>query len=278
MLTKIEARSPSGELLSLPLDDMSGGFIVADVKGLDPVKATIVTSPIATMDGAQLQTTRREPRNIFIELEVEPDWSAESVRDLRFRLYDFFMPEAQVNLRFIHSVAEDFEVEINGVVESFDFELFTDEPKAVISIINTSPDFVVLENTVVEGVTVSDTTETLVAYPGTVETGLIFTITLDRDLDEFELYVRGPDNVTRLFSFFGNFIADDILTVNSLPGSKQFYLTRGGTQITVLYGVYPSAPWPTLWKGNNYIRLVIDGDPGDPLPYEVSFRPKYGGL
>ena len=43
MITMIQAINAQGELLSLPLDDISNGFSVEDIDGLDPVKATIVS-------------------------------------------------------------------------------------------------------------------------------------------------------------------------------------------------------------------------------------------
>lgn len=279
MLTKIEARSPSGDLLSLPLDDISGGFVVADVQGLGPIKATIVTSAIATMPGAHIQNTRREPRNILLSLELAPDYTSDTVRDLRFRLYDFFMPEASVNLRFVHEVGDSFEVEINGVVEDNQDEIFTKEPTAEISIICASPDFTVLEDVVFEGDTVDDLTEALIAYPGTVSTGAVVTMTLVQDIEDITIFLRGPDNITRRFSVSGNMLTGDIVEINSMPGSKGVTVTRSGTPFSLLAGVGLPPFWPVLAKGNNYIRVIADGpDPFTSIPYEVSYRPKYGGL
>lgn len=277
MLETVEVRSPSGDLLSLPLADFSSGFIVADIKGLNPVKATIVRSPIATLDEEAVHTTRRDARNLIIILEPEPDYTSETIRDLRFRLYDFFMPEATVNLRFIHSLAEDFEVEIEGVVEDFDWPLFTDEPKGTLSIICKKPDFIALDEIEVEGATVNDSSEILLAYPGSTETGLVFTITIDQaDIFEFEFYLRGPDGITRYFWIGTSFEIGDILEINSNPGMKTATVTRAGTPFSLLYGMMPSAPWPTLWKGDNYLR-VVETD-GTPIDYTVVYKPKYGGL
>lgn len=275
MLTTVEVRSATGDLLTLSLDDVSGGIVVAEIEGLDPVKATVITSDIATMDGAHLQKTRRVPRNILMKLDLEPDYSVESIRDLRFRLYDFFMTEAIVNLRFIHSVEEDFEVEISGVVESCETPLFTKEPKLDVSIVCTNPDFVDLVSIEVEGTSVEDTTETLLAYPGSIEAGLEWVMTLDRDIDEVELYLRGPDNITRRFAFGGNFLDGDVITVSSSPGSKSIIVNRSGTLMPWLYGVFPGSVWPTLYKGNNYIITVVEGTT---IPYQVTYTPKYGGL
>ena len=275
MLETVEVRSPSGDLLSLNLADISSGFIVADIKGLNPVKATIVRTPIATLDEEAINATRRDARNLIFILEPEPDYTTETIRDLRWRLYDFFMPEAPVNLRFIHSAGDNLEVEINGIVEDFDWPLFAAEPEGTLSIICEKPDFVVLDSLEVEGDTVEDSSEVLLAYPGTVESGLVWTLNIDRDIDEIDFYLRAPDGITRYFWLGGTLLTGDVLEINSIPGQKAITVTRSGTPFSLLYGLMPVAPWPTLWKGNNYLRVVVEGDP---IPYTVSYKPKYGGL
>ena len=251
MLETVEVRSPSGDLLSLNLADISSGFIVADIKGLNPVKATIVRTPIATLDEEAINATRRDARNLIFILEPEPDYTTETIRDLRWRLYDFFMPEAPVNLRFIHSAGDNLEVEINGIVEDFDWPLFAAEPEGTLSIICEKPDFVVLDSLEVEGDTVEDSSEVLLAYPGTVESGLVWTLNIDRDIDEIDFYLRAPDGITRYFWLGGTLLTGDVLEINSIPGQKAITVTRSGTPFSLLYGLMPVAPWPTLWKGNN---------------------------
>ncbi len=56
MLIKVEARTSSGALLILPLDDVSSGYVVEEIEGLDPVKATLVSSSFAQADGEQYHT------------------------------------------------------------------------------------------------------------------------------------------------------------------------------------------------------------------------------
>jgi hypothetical protein len=40
MLSKIEARNNQGAILTLLLDDVSSGYAIKDVQGIDPVKWT----------------------------------------------------------------------------------------------------------------------------------------------------------------------------------------------------------------------------------------------
>lgn len=101
MLERIEVISNQGALLNLPLEDLDHGFLLENVEGLDPVKATITSSSFAQLDGSQYQSSRREERNIKLTISLVPDFSAnESVRDLRRRLYAYFMSKAAVDLRF----------------------------------------------------------------------------------------------------------------------------------------------------------------------------------
>ncbi len=44
MLTKLDVSTVQGDLLTLQLDDVSEGLVVLEVEGLDPVKATLVSS------------------------------------------------------------------------------------------------------------------------------------------------------------------------------------------------------------------------------------------
>ena len=84
----------------LPLLDSSGGYSVKDIQGLDPGKASLVSTMLAQMDGGQLHNARRDPRNITMKLGIESDYLTNSVAGLRSGLYDFFMPKQSATLGF----------------------------------------------------------------------------------------------------------------------------------------------------------------------------------
>lgn len=273
MLTKVEARTSHGTMIDFVLDDMSDGIILENIEGLDPVKATLVSSSFAQMDGAQYHSSRREPRNLKFTFGLEPDYEEDSVRDLRNRLYGFFMPKSLVRLRFY--MLDGLIVEISGRVEALESPMFTQEPKVDISIMCFDPDFVVLAPIELAGNTVADDTDTLIEYDGTVETGIVLVLNVDRTITEFTIYHKPPDNVVRTLDFAAALEAGDVVTISTIVGAKGATLVRGGTISSLLYGISPQAKWIELVQGDNYIRVYAEGDP---IPYEISYTPRYGGL
>ena len=273
MIQTVQARTPAGALLTLPLRDASEGLAIKEIQGLEPVKATIVTSSFAGSDGSQYQSSRREERNTKLILDLEPDYITTSVEDLRDRLYGFFMTKRRVSLGF--TLSSGLFVEIWGRVESFDAPLFTDEPRATISLMHMDPDFINPVADVVAGNTTDLTTESDVAYAGTVETGIKFTLNVDRTLTAFTIYHRTPDDDIRTLDFAAPLAAGDVLEISTVPGSKYATLTRGGTESSILYGVAPYANWIALEPGTNYLRVYAEGAA---VPYTIEYNARYGGL
>lgn len=273
MLTLVEARNMQGALLSLPLDNVVGGYSLRDALGLDPVKATIVSSSFAGVDGAQYQTSRREERNIKLKLGFEPDYVMSSVRDLRLKAYNFFMPKSKVDLRFYDS--SGLVVNISGYVESCETPLFTDEPGVDVSILCLDSDFLDSTSTVMNGSSTPDTTEDLYHYAGSVETGINFVFNINRALTEFTIYHRGPDGLLRSMDFADSFVNGDILTINTVTGSKVVTLTRAGSTSSLLRAKSPQSGWLELLPGDNYIRVYATGAG---IPFTITYTTRYGGL
>lgn len=273
MLVKVEVTNSQGTLLTLLLENPSNGYIVEDIDGLTPVKATLVSSSFAGLAGEQYQSSRRETRNIKIKLELEPDFVIASVRELRENLYDFFMPETEVNLRFF--MFDGLIVDILGRVETFDAPLFTENPTAEISLMCFKPDFLGLTTVTLTGMTTATTDETLVGYEGTLAGGIIFVLEVDRTLSQFTIYHRPPDGSLRTLDFAASLVAGDVLTISTVPGNKGATLTRAGSDSSLLYGVSPQSKWIELVKGANNIRVYATGAG---IPYSITYLPRYGGL
>src|SRR5437868_144697 len=98
LLKALAVTNSRGSVLSLPLEDPSEGYIVREIKGLDPVKATLVSSSFANNDGEQFHSARRESRNIVVTLDLEPDYAVRGVKELRDQLLNFFMPKTAADL------------------------------------------------------------------------------------------------------------------------------------------------------------------------------------
>ena len=274
MLQRVEVRNSQGDLFILVLEDPSSGFIVAKIDGLGPVKATLVSSSFAGVDGEQYQSSRREARNVKFKLELDPDPAVETVWDLRQKLYDFFMPESEIVLQWF--LESGLVVEVPGVVESCDPDHFTQEPTMDISIMCFKPDFYELTTQSIPGLLTTDTDETLFNYPGTVETGVVVSMTVDRAVDEFTVYHRLPNGEVQTLAFDNApLIAGDIVTISTVEGNKGATLNRGGTISSVLYGISPQSKWIELKRGNNGLRVYATGAA---IPVTVEYVNKYGGL
>jgi hypothetical protein len=272
MLTKIEARNSQGDVLVLPMADISGGYSVQEIDGLGPVKTTIVTSKFAGTDGVQVQSKTREARNITFKIGYEPNYSSNTVSSLRDNLYDYFSSELSVDLRFY---LDDGRVVSNtGHIEDFQTTIFSKTPAADISII-ADPDFIELEDVTITGNSVNTTTETNVPYTGNADTPSEFSLAINRTLSQFTVYYRTPDGVLRNMDVASSFLAGDVVNINSTPGNKSITLTRNNVVSSILYAFSPQSTWHFLSKGTNTIRVYATGAA---IPYTLKYRRRYGGL
>ena len=272
MLTKLEIRNVAGTLRTLVWDDVSDGYVLESVDGWDPVKATITSSSFANLDGVQFQNAKREARNIIISLKFEPDFAATTAWALRRGLYQWFSPKQQLSIRIFDSEAAT--VDIVGHVESFEAPLFVKKPGGVISIICEDPDLVELTPVTGSGNTVSTSTEFLVAYAASAETGIKFTLHLNRSLSAFTIYHRTPDNQIHSMEFNGALVNLDTLVINTNVGQKGATLTRAGVASSVLYGI-SNETWFRLQQGSNYFRFFASGAA---IPFDYEFTRRHGGL
>jgi hypothetical protein len=274
MLTAIDVTNPSGDTLQFPVQDPQGGYIVREVTGLDPVNASLITSTLAQVDGAQMQNSRRDVRNITMKLGLKPNYTIDTVQSLKSALYDYLMPKANVNLGFY--IDGSLYVITSGQVETFENAMFSANPEVDISIICYDPDLYAPASVTVSDHTQSDniTTKT-VQYNGTSEAGIIYNLHVNRNLSSFSLTNTNPDNVNQKVEFTGSFIPGDEIVLNTIKGQKAVTLTRAGITTSILYFMSSSPIWPSLKKGANLIGAFA---PGIGISYDLIYTPKFGGI
>jgi hypothetical protein len=280
LLKTLRVKNSRGSVLELPLSDISEGLIVKGIEGLDPVKATLVSSSFANMDGEQYHSSRREARNIKLELALEPDYAVTSVKNLRDQLYKFFMPKTKVLLIFEmfdhHNVSVlGFNLEIEGVIESFENTLFTKNPEVTISLMCFNPDFVDPRLVIFEASSVADLTELDLLYRGTIETGVIFKLRPQWGVNDFAIYHRPPDQTLRIVHFSYKLMPNDVLEISSIKRAKKVTLIRDGVESSILHALSPQSNWLDLYPGNNKLRVYADGPS---IPYSIEYTNKHGGL
>lgn len=273
MLVKIDATTRRGNALSFEVFENDSGFQIAEIEGIEPVKANLVATSFAGMDGEQFQSATRGPRNIKIKLELEPDFVTDTYYSLRQELYKVFMPKATIALRF--HLSSGLYLDIDAVVEEITPEFSSVDVPIDISLMCYKPDFVDPRRVVLPGMTVA-TTETMhIDYPGNVEAGTVITLNVNRTIGDFSISNTNEEGFTSKLDFSYPLIAGDVLVISSLKGNKGISLTRSGVQKSLLYGRSSQSGWIEFIQGINQFKIYALGDP---IPYQLEYLVRYGGL
>lgn len=275
-IEKLEVTNSQGNLLTLSLEDISEGYIVQDMDGLGPVKATIASSNFANIDGEEEQASSRDPRNITIELGYAPDYTEnETVRSLRSRLYQFFTAPSRVKLTFY--MLDGTVVQTMGTVESCDPAIFTQEPQMNIAIYCANPDFIETTVTHREDFFTTDTESRLVRITGTLKTGLSsLSFTANQAMSGFSIYHVTPGGDQRNMLINAPLQLGDTVTMCTIKGRKSITLTRNNNTSSLLWAVSPESLWVLLEPGDN--QLYLNGDTINGARVYIDYYNRHGGL
>ena len=281
MLTGVEVITDHVfESLVLPLQEPDDPYErleypIREITGLNPVGAEIKQSGFAQVDGVKTHGARRDGRNIVITLGLNPDYSLSTVQSLREKLYRYFMPKTKVELRF-HDDAAATKM-TSGIVETFETELFTDDPEIQISILTEDSDFSSAENFSETKQSTPLGTTWQLEYGGSVPTGIIFTVSKPSEIvNAFYIEVAAPGAAVQRFYFTGQILTTDVLTLDANPGKQFIRRTRSGKTTSALGDVtLTNSTWPKLYPGTNNIRVYYVGVDFD---YTISWSNRYGGL
>src|SRR6266542_614762 len=157
MITQMKVTNP--RVASSPLPVVSLGTEATDpiqiknIEGLGPVDATVNTAQYGSIDGEFYNGSVVGKRNIVLTVGLNPNYASQSMEFLRQCLYQYFMPKSAVSLRFASTHMP--EVSIDGVVESFEPNMFSKDPEIQVSIICPQSEFVAVIPTAIQGVTVA---------------------------------------------------------------------------------------------------------------------------
>jgi hypothetical protein len=269
--------------LVLPLDSSvsSAAIQVKDISGLDPVKASITTSPYGTYNGEFYGGSSVGKRNIVLTMGLNPDWATQTIAELRKQLYKYFMSQLPVRLRFTSTHLPT--CQIDGYVESVEPNIFSKDPECQVSILCPEPDFVAVAPTVLSyGPMVGVppySAPFILDYEGNVPTG--FNLSLSKSSGGAgagaQIKVTTTAAVQRVFTAIGLIDSLTRWEMNSVPGKKYVRDVVLATSAIVnrLYSVSDDSLWPILLPGTNELKftlLVSD------VNWAVSYYARFGGL
>jgi Phage tail protein len=282
VLTEVKAFSSWRSAPTLLLDENGRAeadlIQVRNITGLDPVKASVGTSPYGSVDGASYVGSSVLSRNIVLTLHPNPNWDTWTYESLRRLLYSYFMPKRATRLVFLSD--DLIPVEISGIVESVAVNPFSKDPEVVVSIICPDPYFVSVDPTVVTGQTVRSGGEAIVVeYNGTIETGMHVTVTWVEDPVPGDIGIQIGDPLLTYFATHANVNASKYFEVSSLPMRKFVQNVEIGsgiiTNLLSKVHIQEGSSWPTLQPGENEFSVVTDQGVQD---FELTYYERFGGL
>jgi Phage tail protein RIFT-related domain len=280
VLTEVKAFSSWQSAPTLPLDGNGRAetdlIQVTNITGLDPVKASVNTSPFGSVDGSAYTGSSVQSRNIVLTLHPNPNWDNWTYESLRRLIYSYFIPKRSTRLIFY---SDDLvPVEISGIVESVEVNQFSKDPEIQVSIVCPEPYFTALNPEVITGQSVR---------PG----GVIATIDYDGNV-EAGIYVKVTHVSTPAPTYIGIQIGDpEISHANvtaTVSDSKYFEMSsipmqkyvqnidmNTGVIINLLPKIQPGSTWPLLQPGENHFSVITDAGVQD---WELTYFERFGGL
>lgn len=263
-----------------------GGFLansdtlqIRNIEGLGPVKANLSSAPYSTGRGEYFQGSSTGTRNIVLTLGLNPNWVDQTVASLRQLLYAYFMTEQWVKLRIFRDNQPT--VDIEGIVESCDPNIFSQDPEMQISIICHYPDFVDPDVVNLSGIVPGSLTdgipiENVLNYIGSVPSGFELRIrsTIDKPTYSGRIVVVNRNrtfdinaveiNATHYFRLITMKTSRLVETIN----------TENGERTSLLKNVVQSK-WIEFKPGENVFSI---GAMESGLAWELRYSNRFGGL
>ena len=275
---KARVANTNGETLVLTQNEPK--WQVLSITGLDQPQAQINLTNIAGMDGARLNSTKLNTRNIVINLKLNGN-----VEQNRLELYHFFRTKDNCTFYFEN---DSLSVFIDGVVETVECIIFAEKETMQISIICPFPYFKSL------GSVVADISNRIAAFTfpfsidydspiafgyyiinritnvyngSTAETGLTI---------EIDIYSRTVEKVKITNTETGEFIEigyeflpGDKVVVSTYKSQKYIHLIRDGVVSNIFGALQAGSTFFQLSVGDNMFSYAADGGTHDDEVYIV---------
>ena len=261
-------------------------YDVLDVSGTSPPTAAINTSNIVGIDGARFNSSRVQMRNLVLTLNIH-----HPIEQNRLILYQFFKVKRWVKIYYKNSHRD---VYIEGYVETFENNPWTQLQQPQISIICPQPFWLAVDETLIDfhksealfefpfsipeaGIEFSTISKsgTSIVNVGDIETGGIiqFHATTNQILNPV-FYNR------TMQTYFGvdfDMYQGDIITVNTMQGQKSVTLLRSGVTTSILSKRKAGSTWVQFEAGENEVAYGSDEGSGN-LNCSLTLVRKYEGV
>lgn len=310
MIKSVTAVNFKGESIKMDLfHPESSGFIIIKIDGIGPGKATVTKNDSKVYDGGTITSARLPSRNI--KMEIEFLW-VNSIEDVRHKSYKYFPLKKPITLIF---ETDTRTVEIEGVVESNEPDIFSSEESTNISIICPDPYFYAsgdnarsktdfsginpmfeipsdtgysnesLTDALTEISTVFVQSERGIMNYGEVDIGVVISIkplAIVKGVLTISNITLGQNmsfDLNKIKTITENdFHIGDELVINTLRGKKSVTLVREGKNYNALSCIDTRTDWIHLTSGENTFTYYLDGDGIEDLQFSVTNSILYEGV
>ncbi|MSA02905.1 phage tail family protein [Lactonifactor sp. BIOML-A3] len=235
-------------------------YDVISIDGLNPPTATINASESAAFDGSLFNGSRLGVRSLVITIRINPD-----IELNRINLYRYIRSKEYIKVYYKNGTRDVF---IEGYVETFECDLFSDKEQAQISILCPRPYFRAMQTVITDFFNVIK----MFHFPFAIEAAGIPFSELEGNLFKsivnegdvacgvrIELRATGEVVTPKIYNVDtrGYFIvnitmkAGDVITINTVRGEKYIEFTAGGVTTNIINKVQRGSEWFQLEPGDN---------------------------
>lgn len=271
----------------LTLTQNEDNFQVLKITGLNPPKAQINTTKMATLDGKKFNSSTLNERNIVITVKLNGD-----VEKNRIRLYSFFRPKEWCKFYYKNNSRNVF---IEAYTENVECDLFTNNEIMQISLLCPEPYFKDVQEIIddiskilskfefpfsidEEGIEFStlDTSKiTNVHNSSEMDTGVIIDIDIYSHIEKLLIKNTSTGETLTLNYLFQS---NDKVTINTNKGHKSIKLVRNAETINIFSAIERSSAFFQLNIGDNFFSYLVDDGENDSFVHIVFRRNTlYGG-
>lgn len=256
------------------------------VTGLNPVTSDIITSKVAKRNGARYVNSRKQTRNVVITVYIK-----EPVEANRIELYKYVKSKEWLRVYYSNKSRD---VYVDGYVESFECDLFTQTQTAQISVICPNPQLIDVEpdvkdvSTVIgafsfpfystdsELITMSiyDKLARLIINESDDDIGFIYKIHCKGLVVNPTIYM---ENTKESFKLKGSYRKDTTITITTLDGQKSVTSEYKGVVTNIINDLEPMSTWLKLKAGYNHILQVADTGVEN-MVSEIIYSKEYEGV
>ncbi len=271
----------------LTLTQDEDNFQVLKITGLNPPKAQINTTKMATLDGKKFNSSTLNERNIVITVKLNGD-----VEKNRIRLYSFFRPKEWCKFYYKNNSRNVF---IEAYTENVECDLFTNNETMQISLLCPEPYFKDIQEIIddiskilskfefpfsideegIEFSTLDISKITNIHNISEMDTGVTINIDIYSHIEK--LLIKNTSTGETLTLNY-QFQSNDKVIINTNKGHKSIKLIRNAETINIFSAIEKGSAFFRLNIGDSFFSYLADDGENDSFVHIVFRRNTlYGG-